>query len=111
MLLSESAVAERSRATSENVELAMALAPLRVGEAAAALLPAAGKLGQTVMFGDVPLKRFLLRAPSIPAAKCDGGHVGARVTPGRWGAQPAPTRRMLQGNTAVRGGFNGAKLC
>lgn len=69
-MLSESAVAEGSQAASENVELAMALTALRVGEAAS-LLPTAGKLGETVMFGDVPLKRFLLQAPRIPAAKVE----------------------------------------
>lgn len=78
----------------------MALATSRVGEAVA-LLRRAEKLGKTMMFGDAPLKRFLRRALSTPAAKCDGGHEGAQVTPGRWGRQPAPTRRMLQGNTVV----------
>lgn len=90
-MLSASTVAGGSQATSEDVGFAVAL---RAG-AAAAPLPTAANLGETTMFGDVPLKRRLLRAPSIPAAKCDGGRVGTRVTPGGWGRQPAPTWRML----------------
>lgn len=60
----------------------MALATLRVGEAAA-LLRTAGQRGKATVFGDVPLKCFLFQAPSIPAAECDAGHESAQVTAGR----------------------------